>query len=79
MAQICKNDQGGVNVLSQQWTSFLKARLRCGRSGENRLVFNNLTSVSDVVSVKDESGKPMDVIFGTFTTPWLVWFSIPLA
>ncbi|XP_077971245.1 uncharacterized protein LOC120346291 isoform X3 [Styela clava] len=70
VAQVCKNDPGGVNILAQQWTSFLKARLHCGYPKRQHLQFSNMTSVTDIVSVSDESGEELDVVFATFTTPW---------
>ena len=73
IAQVCKNDRGGTTVLEGIWTSFLKARLKCSISGsanEAAFTFDNLTSISNITTVTGLDGRPKDVIFATFTTPW---------
>ncbi|XP_076799945.1 uncharacterized protein LOC143445033 isoform X1 [Clavelina lepadiformis] len=69
VAQVCKNDIGGLSILPGQWTTFLKARLKCSSNANKGFVFNNLTSVSNITTITNQYGS-MDVIFATFTTPW---------
>lgn len=70
VARVCKDDVGGVNVLANQWTTFIKARLMCNYSERDNILFNNLTSVSDIVSIPGEpSSRTNNVVFATFTTP----------
>lgn len=70
VARICKNDSGGVHVLSHRWTTFIKARLICDTSGKESNVFNNLTSVSDMVPMAGSSENVDYFVFATFTSPW---------
>lgn len=73
VAQVCKDDVIPERVLRNQWTSFLKARIRCTMNGfgGDEFSFNNLTSVSDVTRavLRPEKGEE-DVIYATFSTPW---------
>ncbi|XP_018669347.2 uncharacterized protein LOC100176831 isoform X1 [Ciona intestinalis] len=82
VAQVCKDDMGGTTVLRYQWTTFLKARLTCSTQGttsrQEVFHFNNLTSVSDVTRITGSDGRPTDVIFATFTTPW-EWSDISMS
>lgn len=73
VARICKNDKGGRHVLLNRWTTFIKARLICDKSGKESNIFNNLTSVSEIVPI---SATPDDIdyfVFATFTSPWWVF------
>ncbi|CAH1798132.1 unnamed protein product [Owenia fusiformis] len=45
VARVCKNDQGGANILEKRWTTFLKARLNCSIPGEFPFYFNEINDV----------------------------------
>ncbi|KAG8239314.1 hypothetical protein J437_LFUL015090 [Ladona fulva] len=42
VARVCKRDTGGKNILSQNWATFLKARLNCSIPGEFPFYFNEI-------------------------------------
>lgn len=42
VARVCKKDNGGKNILSQNWATFLKARLNCSIPGEFPFYFNEI-------------------------------------
>jgi len=42
VARVCKQDNGGKNILSQNWATFLKARLNCSIPGEFPFYFNEI-------------------------------------
>lgn len=42
VARICKRDTGGKNILSQNWATYLKARLNCSIPGEFPFYFNEI-------------------------------------
>jgi len=48
VARVCKQDNGGKNILSQNWATFLKARLNCSIPGEFPFYFNEIQSVYKV-------------------------------
>ncbi|XP_027863128.1 semaphorin-5B-like [Xiphophorus couchianus] len=60
VAQVCKNDVGGRFLLEDTWTTFMKARLNCSRSGEIPFYFNELQSTFHL--------PEQDIIYGIFTT-----------
>uniref|UniRef100_A0A3Q3VTF2 Semaphorin-5A n=1 Tax=Mola mola TaxID=94237 RepID=A0A3Q3VTF2_MOLML len=60
VARICKNDMGGRFLLEDTWTTFMKARLNCSRSGEIPFYYNELQSTFFLPEQK--------LIFGIFTT-----------
>lgn len=45
IARVCKKDIGGKNILSQNWATYLKARLNCSISGEFPFYFNEIQAV----------------------------------
>lgn len=45
IARVCKKDTGGKNILSQNWATYLKARLNCSISSEFPFYFNEIQSV----------------------------------
>ncbi|XP_047003750.1 semaphorin-2A-like isoform X1 [Schistocerca americana] len=45
VARVCKRDTGGKNILSQNWATFLKARLNCSLPGEFPFYFNEIQAV----------------------------------
>nr|XP_039268392.1 semaphorin-3D-like [Styela clava] len=59
ITQVCANDIGGQNILTDTWTSLLKVRLLC-QTGENFPLHFDL--VTDVVTGRDR------IIYGTFST-----------
>ncbi|XP_029304398.1 semaphorin-5B-like isoform X1 [Cottoperca gobio] len=60
VARVCKNDMGGRFLLEDTWTTFMKARLNCSRSGEIPFYYNELQSTFSL--------PEQDLIFGIFTT-----------
>ncbi|XP_065224018.1 semaphorin-2A isoform X2 [Planococcus citri] len=61
VARICKRDTGGKNILSQNWATYLKARLNCSIPGEFPFYFNEIQSV---YKVDGDDNK----FYGVFTT-----------
>ncbi|CAO1348813.1 unnamed protein product [Diamesa serratosioi] len=61
VARVCKKDTGGKNILSQNWVTYLKARLNCSISGEFPFYFNEIQSVYQIPSDKTK-------FYATFTT-----------
>ena len=61
VARVCKNDIGGKNILSQNWVTYLKARLNCSISGEFPFYFNEIQSIYQIPSDKAK-------FYATFTT-----------
>ncbi|KAJ1190151.1 hypothetical protein NDU88_006890 [Pleurodeles waltl] len=60
VARVCKNDFGGRFLLEDTWTTFMKARLNCSRSGEIPFYYNELQSTFYL--------PEQDMIYGVFTT-----------
>uniref|UniRef100_A0A3P9HT45 Sema domain-containing protein n=1 Tax=Oryzias latipes TaxID=8090 RepID=A0A3P9HT45_ORYLA len=60
VARVCKNDMGGRFLLEDTWTTFMKARLNCSRSGEIPFYYNELQSTFHL--------PEQDLIYGVFTT-----------
>lgn len=60
VARVCKNDFGGRFLLEDTWTTFMKARLNCSRSGEIPFYYNELQSTFLL--------QEQDLIYGVFTT-----------
>ncbi|KAL7050696.1 hypothetical protein ACKWTF_004184 [Chironomus riparius] len=61
VARICKKDMGGKNILSQNFATYLKARLNCSISGEFPFYFNEIQSVYQIPTDKTK-------FYATFTT-----------
>lgn len=61
VARVCKKDTGGKNILSQNWATYLKARLNCSIPGEFPFYFNEIQSI---YRVPGDNTK----FYGTFTT-----------
>lgn len=61
IARVCKSDAGGDQILNDNWTSFLKARLNCSLPGEYPFYFNEIQGMT--YSAEE------DVLYATFTTP----------
>lgn len=61
VARVCKKDTGGKNILSQNWATYLKARLNCSISGEFPFYFNEIQSVYQIPTDKTK-------FYATFTT-----------
>ncbi|XP_038570673.1 semaphorin-5B-like isoform X2 [Micropterus salmoides] len=60
VARVCKNDIGGRFLLEDTWTTFMKARLNCSRSGNIPFYYNELQSTFYLPG--------QDLIYGIFTT-----------
>ncbi|KAM8871971.1 semaphorin-5B-like [Synchiropus picturatus] len=60
VARVCKNDMGGRFLLEDTWTTFMKARLNCSRSGEIPFYYNELQSTF--------YEPKQNLIYGIFTT-----------
>ena len=69
---MCTDDTGGSNILQDEWTSFLTAKMECsfqiGSSSAEEFRYHNLTAVSDIVKMR-HNGREIDVVYATFTTP----------
>ncbi|XP_039291270.1 semaphorin-2A [Nilaparvata lugens] len=61
VARVCKRDTGGKNILSQNWATYLKARLNCSIPGEFPFYFNEIQSIYKVPG--DDT-----TFYGVFTT-----------
>ncbi|XP_072392355.1 semaphorin-2A [Diabrotica undecimpunctata] len=61
VARVCKKDTGGKNILSQNWATYLKARLNCSIPGEFPFYFNEIQSIYKVPGDDNR-------FYGTFTT-----------
>ncbi|KAF7399723.1 hypothetical protein HZH68_008315 [Vespula germanica] len=61
VARVCKRDTGGKKILSQNWVTYLKARLNCSIPGEFPFYFNEIQSIYKVPG--DDTH-----FYGTFTT-----------
>ncbi|KAI5696128.1 hypothetical protein M8J75_008563 [Diaphorina citri] len=61
VARVCKRDTGGKNILSQNWATYLKARLNCSIPGEFPFYFNE---IQDIYKVPGDDTK----FYGVFTT-----------
>ncbi|XP_071453669.1 semaphorin-2A-like [Hetaerina americana] len=61
VARVCKRDTGGKNILSQNWATFLKARLNCSIPGEFPFYFNEIQSMYKIPG--DDTH-----FYGTFST-----------
>nr|CAD7268322.1 unnamed protein product [Timema shepardi] len=61
VARVCKKDTGGKNILSQNWATYLKARLNCSIPGEFPFYFDEIQSI---YKIPGEGRK----FYGVFTT-----------
>lgn len=61
VARVCKSDPGGTQLLRDNWTSFVKARLNCSLPGDYPFYFNEVQGT--VYSYQDNT------LYATFTTP----------
>lgn len=48
IARVCKRDTGGKSILSQNWATYLKAKLNCSIPGEFPFYFNEIQNVYKV-------------------------------
>nr|QKE59545.1 semaphorin-like protein [Oryctes rhinoceros nudivirus]WAQ80079.1 semaphorin-like protein [Oryctes rhinoceros nudivirus]WDA64522.1 semaphorin-like protein [Oryctes rhinoceros nudivirus]WDA64638.1 semaphorin-like protein [Oryctes rhinoceros nudivirus]WDA64758.1 semaphorin-like protein [Oryctes rhinoceros nudivirus] len=69
VARVCKNDHGGPHRYSDKWTSFLKTRLNCSVPGEFPFYFDELQTMSDIVTIQFGFIKTLHIVYGVFTTP----------
>jgi len=61
IARVCKRDTGGKSILSQNWATYLKAKLNCSIPGEFPFYFNE---IQNVYKVPDDDTK----FYAVFTT-----------
>ncbi|XP_017961468.1 semaphorin-2A isoform X1 [Drosophila navojoa] len=61
VARVCKNDRGGKYMISQNWATYLKARMNCSISSEFPFYFNEIQSV---YKMPNDDSK----FYATFTT-----------
>ncbi|XP_077776390.1 semaphorin-7A-like isoform X1 [Podarcis muralis] len=66
LGRVCKVDQGGRPVMTDSWSTFLKARLVCGHPTEP-MRFHRL---QDAFVSKKEGGKGETVLYGVFSSAW---------
>nr|BDT62946.1 MAG: semaphorin-1A-like protein [Trachysalambria curvirostris majanivirus] len=62
VARVCKGDEG--DTTKKKWTSFLKSRLNCSSPGEPPFYFDELQSLTKIIS-----GNYGDIVYGIFKTP----------
>lgn len=67
VARVCRNDRGNSRRKGQ-WTSFLKTRLNCSVPGEYPFYFNEIQSVSALVT-GTYNGHRAQLFYGVFNTP----------
>ncbi|XP_062820922.1 semaphorin-7A [Anolis carolinensis] len=65
LGRVCKVDQGGKPILTDSWSTFLKARLVCGHPNEP-MRFHRLRGA--FVFRKEEKGEA--VLYGVFSSTW---------
>ncbi|KAG8227171.1 hypothetical protein J437_LFUL008055, partial [Ladona fulva] len=61
IARVCKGDGGGLVMLRNNWTTFMKARLNCSLPGEYPFYFDEIQGMDYLSSAR--------VVYATFTTP----------
>jgi len=76
VAQVCKDDKI-EEYADKEWNTFSKSRILCTlQKGDGPpMVYDVITSVSDVVTITEKnSKKKIDVVYATFTTPkeWII-------
>ncbi|CAL4159472.1 unnamed protein product [Meganyctiphanes norvegica] len=69
IARVCKDDKGGIsNRFEKSWTSFLKSRLNCSVPGDYPYYFDEIQSLSKVISGV-YGGQEETLVYAVFTTP----------
>lgn len=61
IARVCKNDAGGVLMMKENWSTFLKARIECSVQGYMPSYYDEVQSVEYLPQEK--------ILVATFTTP----------
>nr|XP_032522698.1 semaphorin-5B-like [Danaus plexippus plexippus] len=61
IARVCKNDSGGHLVMKDNWSTFLKARLKCPVPGDVPFYYDEVQSVEYLAQEK--------ILVAVFTTP----------
>ncbi|XP_004930153.1 semaphorin-1A [Bombyx mori] len=70
VARICLNDKGGPNRYSDQWMSFLKARMNCSMPGDYPFYFDEIQATTELINGIYGSGNSRnDIMYAVFTTP----------
>uniref|UniRef100_A0A914VET5 Semaphorin-1A n=1 Tax=Plectus sambesii TaxID=2011161 RepID=A0A914VET5_9BILA len=70
VARLCKKDRGGPKPTSNEWTSFVKARLNCSLPGDYPFYFDQIEAISELVSGQYMHSKtPADLVYAVFNTP----------
>ncbi|OQV16107.1 Semaphorin-2A [Hypsibius exemplaris] len=65
VARVCKKDTGGRNVLEQNWSTYVKARLNCSIPGEYPFYFN---SIQSIVKADTPRTSSTTTFYATFTS-----------
>ncbi|VDM40743.1 unnamed protein product [Toxocara canis] len=70
VARLCRSDMGGPRPYSNEWTSFVKARLNCSIPGDYPFYFDQIEAISPPVSgrysVKEENAR---LVYAVFRSP----------
>ena len=69
VGQACKNDQGGTNFLRNQFSSFFKARLNCSLPGQPNFYFDEISDVTDFVTLNSLNKSDEKMVFAIMNTP----------
>uniref|UniRef100_A0A915B0J3 Sema domain-containing protein n=2 Tax=Parascaris univalens TaxID=6257 RepID=A0A915B0J3_PARUN len=70
VARLCRSDMGGPRPYSNEWTSFVKARLNCSVPGDYPFYFDQIEAIAPPVSgrysAKDENAR---LVYAVFRSP----------
>ncbi|VDK44696.1 unnamed protein product [Anisakis simplex] len=70
VARLCRSDLGGPRPYSNEWTSFIKARLNCSIPGDYPFYFDQIEAIAPPVSgrysAKDENAH---LVYAVFRSP----------
>uniref|UniRef100_A0A0N5A982 Sema domain-containing protein n=1 Tax=Syphacia muris TaxID=451379 RepID=A0A0N5A982_9BILA len=71
VARICRSDNGGPSYHSNEWTSFVKARLNCSIPGDYPFYFDQIEAIAKPTSgIYLSEKKPATLIYGVFGSPY---------
>ena len=63
VARVCKNDLGSYPVLTDQWTTFVKARLNCSLPGDYPYYFDEIQNVHRFETAPPDGRKYVAAVF----------------
>ncbi|MFH4974288.1 hypothetical protein AB6A40_000997 [Gnathostoma spinigerum] len=70
VARLCRSDVGGPRQYSNEWTSFLKARLNCSIPGDYPFYFDQIEAISAPVEGKyGGQNFSTQLVYGVFQSP----------